>query len=332
MSRTPLTALRHRGVLGLLGLLSLLGLLLLTLPASGRAAARHDEADHTYDRLADSRFWLNPDKPIIQEESLLRDEHRFEDARKIEKIASQPQATWFAGVVTSDYVNYITSQAASEGEVPVYVMYDLPWRGCGQAGAGGAPSPAAYRSNVRSVARGIGSAKIVMIIEPDALSEISCLSHHRQRMYYRLIRYAVHRFSRDRNAALYIDAGHPDWEPATVMARRLMRVTWRVRVGFSLNVSNFYSTTSNVAYGTMISRATHGKHFVIDTSRNGGHVRNGAWCNPSGAKIGAPPTDDTGNPLVDALLWIKPPGTSDGTCNGGPAAGDLWLRAALSES
>jgi endoglucanase len=33
--------------------------------------------------------------------------------------------------------------------------------------------------------------------------------------------------------------------------------------------------------------------------------------------------------LVDAYLWLKKPGESDGTCNGGPKAGEFWLDRAL---
>lgn len=72
-------------------------------------------------------------------------------------------------------------------------------------------------------------------------------------------------------------------------------------------------------------------HAVIDTSRNG----RGAWtppagkydgdpevwCNPPGRGLGARPTTDTRSPLVDAWLWVKVPGESDGQCyrgRGGP--------------
>jgi len=34
---------------------------------------------------------------------------------------------------------------------------------------------------------------------------------------------------------------------------------------------------------------------------------------------GLRPTADTGNPLADALLWVKIPGQSDGQCNRGIA-------------
>jgi endoglucanase len=37
----------------------------------------------------------------------------------------------------------------------------------------------------------------------------------------------------------------------------------------------------------------------------------------------------TGNPLVDALLWVKIPGESDGKCHHGPRAGRWWPSYAL---
>ena len=69
-------------------------------------------------------------------------------------------------------------------------------------------------------------------------------------------------------------------------------------------------------------------NFVIDTSRNG-NGSNGEWCNPRGRAIGSRPTTATGNNLVDAYLWIKVPGESDGYCNGGPSAGTFWPEYAL---
>jgi endoglucanase len=41
-----------------------------------------------------------------------------------------------------------------------------------------------------------------------------------------------------------------------------------------------------------------GKHFIIDTSRNGlGPAPDGSWCNPPGRALGPKPTADTGFPL-----------------------------------
>jgi endoglucanase len=73
-------------------------------------------------------------------------------------------------------------------------------------------------------------------------------------------------------------------------------------------------------------------HFVVDTSRNGQGWWNPPagvysdpqdWCNPPGRGLGATPTASTGNPLVDAYLWVKTPGESDGSCSRGAAAGSV---------
>ena len=54
-----------------------------------------------------------------------------------------------------------------------------------------------------------------------------------------------------------------------------------------------------------------------------------AWCNPLGRAVGMAPTLPTGVTGFDAALWVKAPGESDGSCNGGPAAGAWWADYAL---
>jgi endoglucanase len=65
--------------------------------------------------------------------------------------------------------------------------------------------------------------------------------------------------------------------------------------------------------------------FVVDTSRNGqgpwhptaSYPDPQDWCNPPGRGLGLTSTADTGVPLLDAYLWVKVPGESDGQCNRG---------------
>ncbi|MFF7726893.1 glycoside hydrolase family 6 protein [Streptomyces sp. NPDC008001] len=54
-----------------------------------------------------------------------------------------------------------------------------------------------------------------------------------------------------------------------------------------------------------------------------------SWCNPPGRALGTPPTTATGDPRIDAFLWIKRPGESDGACRGAPPAGRWWAEYAL---
>ena len=67
------------------------------------------------------------------------------------------------------------------------------------------------------------------------------------------------------------------------------------------------------------------EHFVIDTSRNGqgpwtpavSYPDSQDWCNPPGRGLGVLPTANTGLALLDAYLWLKLPGESDGECTRG---------------
>ena len=64
---------------------------------------------------------------------------------------------------------------------------------------------------------------------------------------------------------------------------------------------------------------------VGDTSRNGlGPTADNQWCNPDGRALGDRPSTQTGLAYVDAFLWVKAPGESDGACAGAPAAG-TWM-------
>jgi len=73
--------------------------------------------------------------------------------------------------------------------------------------------------------------------------------------------------------------------------------------------------------------------FVIDTSRNGqgpwvppaDHPAGDAqdWCNPPDRGLGLRPTTSTGVPMLDAYLWVKIPGESDGQCTRWDPAGGV---------
>ncbi|KAH6677941.1 endoglucanase-6B [Plectosphaerella plurivora] len=68
--------------------------------------------------------------------------------------------------------------------------------------------------------------------------------------------------------------------------------------------------------------------FIVDQGRVAIREDQGLWCNPSPAGLGHPPTTQTGNDLVDSIVWIKVPGESDGRCGmpGAPGAG-AWFEA-----
>ncbi len=252
------------------------------------------------------------------------------DAALMDMIASRPVATWF-GNWTSDIksaASQLVSAAASKNSVPVMVAYNIPQRDCGSYSAGGANNADGYKQWINSLKDGIGNNKAIVILEPDALAGMDCLNQSDQATRLSLLNYAVSALKSNAGTKVYIDGGNTTWHPADVMATRLGQAGIKNADGFSLNVSNFAATSENVSFGQQISGKLGGAHFVVDTSRNG-NGSDGQWCNPSGRGLGNKPTTSTGNGVVDAYLWLKTPGESDGQCNGGPSAGQWWPEYAL---
>jgi endoglucanase len=101
--------------------------------------------------------------------------------------------------------------------------------------------------------------------------------------------------------------------------------------------SNFSTWGLTTAwYAQNMGNAVATTHFVVDTSRNSngpnnmstyasapydqpssviGTLASNNWCNPPDSGVGLRPTADTGVPLLDAYLWVKTPGQSDGQCD-----------------
>jgi endoglucanase len=251
------------------------------------------------------------------------------DAAEMEKIAARPQARWLGSWLSdpSNEISRTLSAAAQQNAVPVLVAYNITRLNCG---TGGAQSADAYRTWISRFATAIGSARAVVILEPDALPAMGCLTASLQQERVELLSYAVRTLKAQPGVTVYVDAGHPAWQSAAEMARRLALAGIENADGFSLNVSNFVGTEANTSYGADLSTRLGGKHFVIDTGRNGlGPTSDYQWCNPSGRALGVAPGTLTAHRALDAYLWIKPPGESDGTCNGGPSAGSWWPDYAL---
>lgn len=245
-------------------------------------------------------------------------------------IASHPAARWYGGWsdVRSDIASYV-GRAATADTIPVAVLYNIPHRDCGSYSSGGANDYTSYLDWIRQAREGIGNRPVMLVLEPDALAGMDCLPADGKLLRTNTLKRAVEILQRD-NTSVYIDAGNPTWHPAREMASRLRSAGVAKAAGFSLNVSNFQTTSANIKYGKSVSAMAHNKHFVIDTSRNGnGPTPTGEWCNPRGRTFGNTPTFSTDQTLVNAYLWIKTPGESDGDCgSGAPKAGEWWQEYA----
>lgn len=278
------------------------------------------------------RFYVNPYSQAASAAQEWQGSHPA-DAKLLQKIAQQPTG-WWMGEWSGDIepaVHNLGNATNSQGTVPLVVAYNVPNRDCGQYSKGGSTSPNAYKKWIRDFVKGAGSFRMIVVLEPDALGQLTkCLTPADQKARLAMIHDAVDELEATPGVSVYVDGGNAKWLPAPEMAKRLKAAGVEDADGFALNVSNYVATDETIAYGHAISTALGGKHFVVDTGRNGnGATEDAQWCNAKGRALGPAPTTHTGDPVVDAFFWIKPPGESDGECNGGPKAGDFWPQSAV---
>ncbi|HLR98223.1 glycoside hydrolase family 6 protein [Mycolicibacillus parakoreensis] len=248
-------------------------------------------------------------------------------------IADTPQAYWldqaFAASTVADTVAGYTGAAAEAGAMPVLALYAIPHRDCGSYAAGGFATGEDYRGWIDAIGAGLGGNPATIIVEPDAIAMADCLPDDQRAERFALLRYAVQTLSADPAAVVYLDGGHSRWLGAEDLAGRLAQAGIEGARGFSLNVTNYYTTEEQIDYGETVSGLTGGTHYVVDTSRNGAgpapeHPLN--WCNPDGRALGVAPTTATAGAHADAYLWIKRVGESDGGCDRGEPAAGLFVN------
>jgi endoglucanase len=345
---------------------------------------------------ANTRFFI-PEPPsgaVQQVESLLK-QGQLKNTLLITAMETVPQAVWLTSGTPSEVSATVTStlrEATFERAVPVLVLYNIPGRDCGSYSAGGAENTVDYETWIDATAAAIGSQKVVMILEPDALADLP------SDCGYDPTQVNIPQATADRYTQIYLDAGNSHWQAVPIMAQRLVQAGIQQAQGFFTNVSNFNLNNYETTYDTWISdciafgndpeqggwrlgnysycasqyysplgtvdpdniatwvytdewyqqnmgTAVPTTHFVIDTSRNGQGpldagiyanapynqpasvvqtLTNGSWCNPPARGLGTHPTANTGVSLLDAYLWVKTLGESDGTCDaaGGARAWD----------
>ncbi|MET9563203.1 MULTISPECIES: glycoside hydrolase family 6 protein [Streptomyces] len=281
-------------------------------------------------------FWVNPDGNAAEQVATYEKDGKDEDAELIRTIAEQPTGEWLTPENAEHEARGFTEAAAKADRDALLVVYNIPHRDCGQFSSGGAADGNAYRTFIDQVAKGIGDRATTVILEPDAVLHMvdGCTPDEFHEERYDLLRGAVEKFKSLKNTKVYLDAGNAGWGKSDDIAEPLKLAGVENADGFAVNVSNFYKTPDSTKYGKELSSKVGDKPFVIDTSRNGNGPYTGGdpeenWCNPPGRALGETPTTDTGDDLVDAYVWVKRPGESDGTCKGGPKAGQWWPEYAL---
>lgn len=292
-----------------------------------------DVADpQAVNRYAAQDGYAEPDSRAAQAADRAEKDGDVDAQAVFDRLAATPSGIWLtpeeypAGKV-GPFVTTTVADAAAADRLPTFVVYGIPDRDCTAGFSGGGLPAAQYGPWVQEVADAAATGPSVVVVEPDALASALECSRRAQRVA--LIADAVTRLQQA-GVTTYVDGGHSNWVDPDRLAPLLEQVGVDDVRGFASNVSNYQADGDERKYDEQLSALLGGAHYIIDSGRNGnGSTAN--WCNPPDRAYGTDPTAaPTGDAAhLDAYVWVKPPGESDGECGGGPPAGEFWPERAL---
>ncbi len=260
-------------------------------------------------------------------------------------IATVPKVHWFGRwdpdwQAASDARQYVENSTGGNpgvlSQLAVFRVYPWESEACVRL-----PTPgeqASYRRWIDDFARGLGSARVALVLQPD-LPFADCAPHH-SRLPLTLVAYAARVFSALPHTTVYIDAGASDWPSVHQAALELRDAGVRYTRGFALGSTHYDSTEREIRFGAGVAAAlgalgVRGRHFVINTAQNGRPFTYQQYHGPSYdnatvcrtrastrcVSLGIPPTWHVTDPrwhlsarartlaarMVDAYLWIGRP-------------------------
>jgi endoglucanase len=247
------------------------------------------------------------------------------DKALLAKEALAPLMYWFgawnqdalAGQVAQHYIH-----AQTKGNPAVLSQMAIfradPWEGASCTQLPTAQQVAGYKEWIDNWAKGIGSSRVVMDLQPD-LPFLNCIPDHSQ-IPAQEINYAAKAFSALPHTTVYIDAGASDWQSVSSIVSMLRAAGVQYTRGFALGATHYASTADELLYGQQIVRALSAQgvsdmHFIINTAQNGkpftvqtdrAEFKDQNVCATAQSThcvtLGIPPTTDVAaNPAADGL-------------------------------
>nr|3RPT_A Chain A, Endoglucanase E-2 [Thermobifida fusca]3RPT_X Chain X, Endoglucanase E-2 [Thermobifida fusca] len=267
----------------------------------------------------DSPFYVNPNMSSAEWVRNNPNDPRTPVIR--DRIASVPQGTWHnqhnPGQITGQ-VDALMSAAQAAGKIPILVVNPDPGGDMDNGFEEG-------KQWIDEFAAGLKNRPAYIIVDPGGSGGDPEIAE----AAWRFAAYAGKALKAGSSQArIYFDAGHSAWHSPAQMAAALQRADISNSAhGIATNTSNYRWTADEVAYAKAVLSAIGNPSLraVIDTSRNGNGPAGNESCDPSGRAIGTPSTTNTGDPMIDAFLWIKLPGEADGCIAG---AGQFVPQAA----
>ena len=254
-------------------------------------------------------FYADPDSNAARQARKYEKQGRTADARLMRSLSRVPQAFWFTGGTPKQVREDVdrTRRRSDRGEATaVLVAYNVPGRDCGGYSAGGARD---YRRWIDGFADGIGNRRAVVIVEPDALAVRLRAARHRQARGQAAARGCP-------GAAVYVDAGHSRWQPAGTMARRLETGSARRRLRPQRLQLPHHRRAGRLRHARSATGPLRDRHEPQRPGPVDRRRRTGATRPAAASARRRPPTPATRS--LDAFLWIKTPGESDGECGQRP--------------
>jgi endoglucanase len=299
--------------------------------------------------LEGARFYNNPSRNLAGTVIKQIRNRRPKAAALLNVIAEQPETKRFGafndqpGAAVAQWL--ATAHREDPGAVPLISTYRLKHVSCGRY-SDTPEEVESYKRWYEAFARGIGSHRVVLFYEIDALITTKCLSRIGLARRIDEVRYAISVLARLPHAVVYVDAGAGDAHNVRYIARLLRRVHVDRIQGFFTNSTHQNWTSREIRYGRALVRALGGRpHYVINTAVNGrgplipkDRVRfgNSFRCNAPGRGLGPKPTATVPARYrnLDGFFWIGNPGRSAGSCvrpehGTPPPAGHFWVDYAL---
>ena len=181
--------------------------------------------------------------------------------------------------LTRRIASYVENAQDGDPEVVVPITFFRIWpRGEGDRRALSQADRTAYLQWYAAAARGIGEARVAVVLEPDMPLTLSRHGTKDTKMRLALVNYAARTLSKLPHASVYIDAGSADWMPEDknfkVITDMLIGAGVRYARGFALGATHYDSLAANVTYARSVAialtrRGVAGKKAVIDTADNG---------------------------------------------------------------
>lgn len=266
-------------------------------------------------------FYAHKENSYYTDVGMIASSSQGETQADLEELENLPIAEWIADTKKIDdgYVAQTVQAASEQGQLPLFVAYNIPERDVGNHSTGGVDSDGEYEGWITALSEQIGDNGAVVVLEPDALAHLPDLSDEEAEARVGLLANALDTLHANSNTATYLDAGNATWRDPELTADLLKRVDEQSQhgvEGISLNVANFISEEDTRAYAEEVQEA-FGKplYVLIDNSRNGDPegVAEGDWCNPVGQRVGAIDTTFDPDEPVE-VAYIKVLGQSDGEC------------------